>query len=574
MRHTILTKAVALVLAVFSLLFFGMFWLLYDTSVGMAKQQALQNAATRLEMLCTYLDLALGSVRNTSYALYQSGLLMSSDEEAIQAYFKKYSEINSLSSVKMLLEGDRVVAIDNPLLLTSLSVNTSLYAGMSVKNRMVLTKPYYSPLVAGRAVALIRSVVDTASGLERLLVVEMRPQAFISLMTEKLSGEETVLLLTPEGETVFMNYYSSVLGGLTGTDGQFDITPELREHLTGMATGAHEVSVHGKDLLVIRKHYSDQWNVYYLISAEQFYQSIRASEQRLWLLFALGAGALVCSALFIGAGITRPVKRLSARVDKLPTSALLPVSGKDEVGRLAASFNNLLLRLRAANEEKEAIQRQHYELEYRVLQSQIQPHFLYNAHMCVSSLLEQGDTASAQHLLSDLDTLLRASTDKKHEIITLEEELDLTARYIAIQRIRYGERFEAAIGDFTPYKTARVPKLLLQPIVENAIYHGLPRDGRKGEIIIAFDAPDELLHITVTDNGDGIPRKRLAELDAQNEREAKNGMVSIGLTNVRRRIEHMYGKRCGMYIRSREGIGTTVELVIDVNIGIVSDNTG
>ena len=168
-------------------------------------------------------------------------------------------------------------------------------------------------------------------------------------------------------------------------------------------------------------------------------------------------------------------------------------------------------RERAAEKKAEA-ERNYFQMEYKALQSQIQPHFLFNTLLCVSACLHQGKTDEAQRLLSDLDALLRASTDKYGEAWTLRDEMALLSRYVGIQQTRYGKCFDVITGDFAPYADYLLPKLLLQPIVENAIYHGMAALGRRGEIHIRFEPlENDCRRITIsTPAGDD----RLAALPA------------------------------------------------------------
>ncbi len=564
-RDSILIKALALVLTVSTVLFSSLFGVMYHRAMRLHEQQALQGMETRLEMLCAYLDVTLTAARNTNYQFMQSGLMNSEDEAAIAAYFRSYSEIGGVTTVKFLLEGDRVLGIDRPVLLSSLHVDAAFFYRCAQRNRLALTGPYYSPLAAGRVVALVRSIIDASTGRERLLVLEIRTPNLIEQMLEKLSRQEAVVILTPDGDTVYMNFYSTILGTLAANNSQLDIGDEIRSRLSGLESGVHEIMVGEERLLVQRTRYSQQWSVYYLAGAEWFYDGVRAAAKQYLLIGAAGVMALLTLGAFISFGLTRPVKKLARQVDALPADnpdAQLPVTRHDEIGSLAQSFNHLLMRLRKASEEKAESERSRYQLEYKVLQSQIQPHFLFNTHMCVFSLLEQGKNEEARALLTDLDALLRASTDKYCEMLTLREEIELLLRYVSIQHARRGDTFDVIVAPYEPWGEMLLPKLLLQPIVENAIYHGLADLPRRGEIRIDFDEIDSLLHITVEDNGCGMSRERLAQVAAGQGGSKQRGMVSIGLDNVRQRILSFYGRDCGLYVNSREGIGTAVEIVI------------
>lgn len=568
-RRSLLVRALALMLAVFMLLFACLFALLYRSARDTVRTQELQNVSTRLEMFRAYLDLALDNGRNTVYQFMQSGLMSSSEQDKIQAYFQHYSETNSVISVKFLLEGNRVLAIDQPLLLSSMTADSAFFYSQAQHNRLVISAPYYSPLSAGRVVALIRSIPGSGDRPERLLVMEIRTSNLIGTMSEKFSRQEAVVLLTAQGDTVYINFYAGVLGHLVSRNGQLELGDALRQSLRGMGQGVKEIELDNRSILVQCSRYSSQWSIYYLIGAEEFYARINAAIRQYIMLFAAGTLLLLGETLVI-LSLLRPVNQLARQVDALPVDkpgVLLPVRRSDEIGRLAASFNSLLTRLRLADTKKAEAERNYFQMEYKALQSQIQPHFLFNTLLCVSACLQQGKTDEAQRLLSDLDALLCASTDKYGEAWTLRDEMALLSRYVGIQQTRYGNCFDVITGDFAPYADYLLPNLLLQPIVENDIYHGMAALGRRGEIRIRFEPlEDGMLDILIEDSGRGMTREQVERIFSDAEKNAvKNdgrGMVSIGLQNVRQRIKQFYGPGCSLYVRSREGIGTTVEVII------------
>lgn len=162
-RRSLLVRALALMLAIFMLLFACLFALLYRSVRDTVRTQELQNASTRLEMFRAYLDLSLDNGRNTIYQFMQSGLMSSDEQDKIQACFQRYSETNSVISVEFLLEGDRVLAIDQPPLLNSMTADSAFFYSQAQHNRLVISAPYYSLLAAGRVVALIRSILVQCS---------------------------------------------------------------------------------------------------------------------------------------------------------------------------------------------------------------------------------------------------------------------------------------------------------------------------------------------------------------------------------------------------------------------------
>ena len=235
---------------------------------------------------------------------------------------------------------------------------------------------------------------------------------------------------------------------------------------------------------------------------------------------------------------------------------------EDEIGRLWRSFYDMMDRLRESHETHMQVEKEKSHLEYRMLQNQIKPHFLFNMHLCVRSLIECGKTQEAREMLGDMDSLLMVSMDER-EVIGLDEELEILEKYIRLQKTRMGSGFEFTLTNNSKSNGIIVPKLLLQPVVENAIRHGIADDLENGEISVEILEKEETLIITINDNGKGIPKNKLDAINDGNE-ENKGGMVSIGLKNIRDRIRLYYGERYGLAISSYPGVGTKVVISIPV----------
>ena len=203
----------------------------------------------------------------------------------------------------------------------------------------------------------------------------------------------------------------------------------------------------------------------------------------------------------------------------------------------------------------------------QLLQSQINPHFLYNTLECIKAqaIIEGSemiaDTAQA------LSLFFRYSISSKSDIVSIREELANIKNYVNIQQFRFRGRFDVFIGDIEDeILLASIPKLSLQPVIENAIIHGLADTMSGGRIDIAMArAVNDCLTITVTDNGKGMDAETLEALcrrvnGRDSGAEQADKRRSVGLWNVNRRIKLLYGEEYGMSIFSTEGRGTTVEL--------------
>jgi len=188
------------------------------------------------------------------------------------------------------------------------------------------------------------------------------------------------------------------------------------------------------------------------------------------------------------------------------------------------------------------------------LRAQLRPHFLFNALNAAVVLVRRGD-AEAATVLTGLAELLRYVLDDGEEMVSLDEELTFAGRYLAIEQVRVGERLRFAIDAAADVRIALVPRLMLQPIVENAVRHGIAKQLRPGEIRVRATRAQETLILCVEDDGPGPGA--LAAAGA--ERDVRAG---IGLSNTRARLESLFGASASVTLRAREGGGAVTEILL------------
>ena len=217
-------------------------------------------------------------------------------------------------------------------------------------------------------------------------------------------------------------------------------------------------------------------------------------------------------------------------------------------------------------EHKEALLRQQFQ--YAELQNQINPHFLYNTLETIRGQAIIDDNYKIADMTETLAKYFRYNISKNKDDVTVEQELENIKNYIHIQQYRFQDRFRYQVYAHVPqedYAFCLIPKMTLQPIVENAIFHGIEQKIEPGNIIIHIDANHDKLMITVTDDGIGINAEKLKELNnklAQKDSLAssKNEKHGIAMVNVHNRLQMLYGEDYGLEIRSTEGFGTEVEM--------------
>lgn len=256
--------------------------------------------------------------------------------------------------------------------------------------------------------------------------------------------------------------------------------------------------------------------------------------------------------------LSKPVYQLDqamGEVERGNFNVHLESGRADELGRLAGSFNRMTEEYRANLERNLRRQRELNETKLRMMQAQLNPHFLYNTLDTMKWLGVAHHAPEVAELAMGLAAILRTAISGD-EIVTLDEELELVERYVDIQSIRFEDRFTCEIDVAERFRSCLVPKLALQPLLENALLHGVA-DMEEGYIKLWAEAEDGDLILNVSDNGPGIPPDILEKINSPDKR-LPNG--HLGLFNVDSIIRLHYGQRYGLSARSVPGEGSCVRL--------------
>lgn len=230
---------------------------------------------------------------------------------------------------------------------------------------------------------------------------------------------------------------------------------------------------------------------------------------------------------------TSPIRTLVQKMDHSRDFTVifpLTTTRKDEIGKLYSSYKAMLNRIHFLIKEIKEIEERKKETELKILQSQIAPHFIYNTLACVISLAKQNKTQEVVQTIKSLVSLLSFSIDRISSIVKLQDELEMLRMYVQIQKVRYGDKI-SFIEDCDP-KTLNCPilKLTLQPIVENAIFHGLAPQKKSGTIIIRTSRHKDKVQIHIRDNGMGMTQEVANGLLQENLHQMdKSRFTSIGL---------------------------------------------
>ncbi|MEG1426157.1 MAG: sensor histidine kinase [Oscillospiraceae bacterium] len=232
----------------------------------------------------------------------------------------------------------------------------------------------------------------------------------------------------------------------------------------------------------------------------------------------------------------------------------------DEIYALGENVNQMLLRIHNLIKEKYVIELKAKEFELNLLQSQINPHFLCNTLRTIEYMASVSDPRTV-NTIKKLIYIFRRCLDVKNNLISLEEELKYVKNYTEIQQIRFGDKFCVEVDMPKELEEIRILQFTIQPLVENAIYHGVELLEANGKILILVEKDNTHIVVRVTDNGPGMNAEKLQEV--RDRLAGKIPSESVGLINVNDRLKLQYGNSCGIIIESTVGIGTSVTLIMN-----------
>jgi two-component system sensor histidine kinase YesM len=327
--------------------------------------------------------------------------------------------------------------------------------------------------------------------------------------------------------------------------------------------GTHEESFEAeKRMVTIRTVGYTGWKIVNVTPTDEFYLSYNQMQLFTAMIIALTIFLIFFANQFVSYLIGNPIKKLDDSVKDLEYGKLdlnIYVGGSYEIQHLGRTITSVVLQMHELMDEIVLEQEKKRKSEFDSLQAQINPHFLYNTLDSIVWMVESERYQEAISMVTALANLFRISLSKGKNIITIREEIEHAQNYLYIQKIRYKNRFQI-IFDITPeiYDCSTI-KLIVQPLLENAIYHGVEYMDGEGEITVKGYLKNGDVYIDVTDNGLGMPEESVDLILTDENRVHKKGS-GIGLSNVHQRIQLYFGKEYGLELESELDEGTTVHI--------------
>lgn len=255
------------------------------------------------------------------------------------------------------------------------------------------------------------------------------------------------------------------------------------------------------------------------------------------------------------------LKQLMKRAQEGDLTVSFNAKYNDEVGELGNSFNNMVKEINNLINLVQKEEKSKRIAEMNVLQAQIKPHFMYNTLDTIRWMAEEHNEDDIVEIIEAFTNLLRISLSKGKEMISVKDELNHVQSYLIIQKIRYEDKLDYEIQFDENILNYQLIKLILQPLVENAIYHGIKEKRGNGKILITGKIEGNMLCFTVSDNGKGIEEEVLNKINKMLTKSGENKIeIGYGIFNVNERIRIIYGEEYGLKYKSVYGEGTIVEL--------------
>ena len=281
--------------------------------------------------------------------------------------------------------------------------------------------------------------------------------------------------------------------------------------------------------------------------------------------FVLVLGLTIFLSYQIPRSITKPLQKLNEVTEQVAEGNLAvrsDVHTGDEVGVLSASMNIMIDKINDLLEQVTKEQVRLRKAEFELLQSQINPHFLYNTLDAIIWLAQAGEQKKVVSMVRSLSDFFRTSLNRGKDIISLKEEVLHVRSYLEIQQVRYQDILNYEID--VPEELGRylIPKITIQPLVENALYHGIKNKRGSGKIQIRGRRQEETLVIEIADDGIGISKERLWQVNDGIQKKVLTGKDIYGLYNVNERIRLNFGEKYGINIQSTYGEGTVVRVLL------------
>ncbi|MEK3885596.1 sensor histidine kinase [Paenibacillus sp. PL2-23] len=393
-------------------------------------------------------------------------------------------------------------------------------------------------------------------------VLDINPEVLASSYSGQSNLDMQQVVVTSDG-TIVLNHDMNAIGTSITTSKYKPFWSY--ENTSGMSTTLREIQYGTKEYILLRRYIPElEWTLITVISESDLIHDIVIVRIEMLRIIAVVVLVVIIASILIARQITRNLKSLTRTMESVKRgdfNARHEIITHDEAGRLGATFNIMMQRIRDLMQAVEERERQKREADFKALQAQIHPHFVYNTLNTIRYLAKIQHTPNIEELTTSFITLLRSLTNHQDEQISVNQEIQLLDHYMTIQQYRYAGKLQFECHVDPGCVSCGILKFTLQPLVENAILHGMGARENNGMIHVdVFQEGSDLICI-VYDNGVGMTEEQIRKVSGIDlQREHKGRKAGVGLKNVNERIQLYYGPKYGITIHSEWGHSTTIEV--------------
>lgn len=387
------------------------------------------------------------------------------------------------------------------------------------------------------------------------LIFFLKKEYLLKQIKDEAEKRQTSILILDENGDVIVQ--EGDLDWLSEKNGE-DIIEEIKKYTPGEFEGE---LIKGRAGINVRTIDVVDWSIVYLYDMNILYRQAGQIRNVALIIFAISVVIVFMIASFISGTVVKPIRALAKSMDEVVDNhmevAFVP-RYNDEIAYLGRRFSVMMQKIAELMAEVKHIEEQKRVEELKALQAQINPHFLYNTLDMVYWLSKMEGNDNVANLVADLADFFRLSLNKGEDITSVKKEVEHVKKYLEIQRVRMDEKFDYEISLDESVSENRVPKLILQPLAENALIHGFENITYQGKIKIEVSRKGDDIVFYVTDNGCGMSKETLEQLNRTHDTSDKSYGYAIG--NVKARIRLYAGEEYGMQFDTEVTSGTRVRV--------------
>lgn len=587
LKNKIILIYIILILSTFSII--GYF--LYSGAEAFVKSQTANSNYEVIKQLNNNIDTTLDELKRIT-------LILSSDRSVQDILHKERNRlleefleddqimterINDVVRLRPYIEGVYVFSYtgeiyqyrgsDNSIKTDYLFTRTSWFNTMKKLDLSTLILPSYIPdeiITQGtpkKVIAYISEVTDNKSGKSiGYILIHINNKIFENLLQNSNISDYMDFVIINPNKTILYHENSDFIS----TQFRSNYISKLLQEKSGKMFENIDGQI---NLVVFHQSSNTQWTIISSVPLETIYTEITKLRFVIILLILLSIYISIMLSILFSNNITKPIFKLKKYMKDAAEgnfAKTIPIQSNDEIGELSQSFNQMILKIDNLIQKVYKTEILKQEAELNALQAQINPHFLYNTLQIMDIMAEDEGLDMISTMCQNLSKIFRYSINQGKEVVEISKELEHAQNYIYIQKIRFLDKFEVVYQIDQSLLKFKILKLIIQPLIENAILHGVENKQGRCIITIAISKEEETILIRVEDNGKGMSKEDLLQLRASLNEEiihaeiSDNNRRSIGVKNVNSRIKLYFGEQYGVFIESELGVGTCVTVKIPI----------